>query len=335
MKLLEKVMGALGGFPAAAESDRLKQDNEELREKERTVVTYIRRKINQLLLVMGTLPLRPEELDDQTLLELDPIGIIADSFAQVLDHLNQTNDKLKLANREIQAILSAAGVGILVVNSEMQIQAFNQKLRELFLQGEGEVIGKPCYELLCKRQDPPEKCTCEKVLASRVGAHLTDWGFGDRLFDVAGAPIKNRYGDVTHVVIVYHDITDRVRTEKALRETGEMYRNVFEHASDLIQSVDPDGSFNFVNRAWRDTLGYSEAEVAALSLFDVVHPDHREECRKNFQLLLAGTRVGRVDTVFLAKDGTSIPVEGNVSCIFDHDTPVATSCIFRRVAGRI
>lgn len=335
MKLLEKVMGALGRYAAADELDRLVRDNEELRDRERTAVTYIRRKINQLLLVMGTLPLRPEELDDQTLLELDPIGIIADSFAQVLDHLNQTNDKLKLANREIQAILSAAGAGILVVNSEMRIEAFNQKLREIFLRGEEEAIGKTCYELLCKRHDPPEECTCQKVLASRVGAHLNAWTFGDRLFDVAGAPIKNRYGDVTHVVIVYHDITDRIRTEKALRESAETYRNVFEHASDLIQSVSPDGTFKFVNRAWRETLGYSEVEVANLALPDIIHPDHRDECLQNFRQLLAGARVGRIDTVFVARDGTSIPVEGNVSCIFDNGTPIATSCIFRRVAGSI
>ncbi len=335
MKLMEKAMGAFGRFAAAGELDRLARDNELLREREQTAVTYIRRKINQLLLVMGTLPLRPEELDDQTLLELDPIGIIADSFAQVLDHLNQTNDKLKLANREIQAILSAAGVGILVVNSEMRIEAFNQKLRELFLRDEGEIIGKPCYELLCKRQDPPESCTVEKVLASRVGAHLTAWEFGDRLFDVAGAPIRNRYGDVTNVVIVYHDITDRVRTEKALRETGEMYRNVFEHASDLIQSVSPDGTFNFVNRAWRETLGYNDAEVATLTLSDIIHPDHRDECLQNFRQLLAGARIDRVDTVFIARDGTPVPVEGNVSCIFANGSPVATSCIFRRVAPRV
>ncbi len=334
MKLLEKVVSALGRFAAADELDRLARSNEELRERERTAVTYIRRKINQLLLVMGTLPLRQEELDDQTLLELDPIGIIADSFAQVLDHLNQTNDKLKMANREIQAILSAAGVGILVVDSEMRIEAFNQKLRELFLREEGEVIGRSCYELLCKRHDPPEMCTCEKVIASRGGAHLMAWEFEDQLFDVAGAPIKNRHGEVTHVVIVYHDITDRVRTEKALRETGELYRGVFEHAIDLIQSVGPDGTFKFVNRAWRETLGYSEEEVAGMTLSDIIHPDRRDDCMGNFQALLAGAPIDRVDTVFIARDGTPVPVEGNVSCIFDNGTPVATSCIFRRAATR-
>jgi two-component system phosphate regulon sensor histidine kinase PhoR len=334
MKLLGNFKGAFGRFAAVGELERLTRTNEELREKERTVVTYVRRKINQLLLVMGTLPLRPEELDDQTLLDLDPIGIIADSFAQVLDHLNETNDKLKLANREIQAILTAAGVGILVVDSEMRIQAFNHKLRELFLRDGGEVIGKTCYELLCKREDSPAECTCEKVLASRMAARLTDWEYGDRHFDVAGAPIRNRYGDVTHVVIVYNDITDRKRTEGALRETGEMYRNLFEHASDLIQSVGPDGGFNFVNRAWRETLGYSGAEAANLGLSDIIHPDHRDECLENFRQLLTGAPVDRIDTVFLAKDGTPVPVEGNVSCIFDNGVPVTTSCIFRRVSGR-
>ena len=35
---------------------------------------YIRAKVDQLLTVMGAIPLRPEELDDDTLIALDPIG---------------------------------------------------------------------------------------------------------------------------------------------------------------------------------------------------------------------------------------------------------------------
>ena len=38
----------------------------------------------------------------------------------------------------------------------------------------------------------------------------------------------------------------------------ELYRNLVENASDLIHSVTPDGTFLYVNKAWRDTLGYSE-----------------------------------------------------------------------------
>src|SRR3989338_10138534 len=58
---------------------------------------YIRAKVDQLLAVMGTCPLRSEELDDDTLIALDPIGIIAESFQQVIDHLNETNQSLSIA----------------------------------------------------------------------------------------------------------------------------------------------------------------------------------------------------------------------------------------------
>ena len=68
---------------------------------------YIRAKVDQLLAVIGTQPLRAEELDDDTLIELDPIGIVADSFAQVIAHLNETNHRLNLATDE-EAILVAA-----------------------------------------------------------------------------------------------------------------------------------------------------------------------------------------------------------------------------------
>ena len=67
----------------------------ELRQKHAAAMLYIRQKVNQLLAVMGTAQLRPEELDDSTLLELDPISIVSDSFAQVLGHVKETNEQLK------------------------------------------------------------------------------------------------------------------------------------------------------------------------------------------------------------------------------------------------
>lgn len=76
--------------------EELLREVQELRGKYATAMHYIRQKINQLLKVMGTAPLRSEELDDATLITLDPIGIISDSFAQVLGHMKETNEELRL-----------------------------------------------------------------------------------------------------------------------------------------------------------------------------------------------------------------------------------------------
>jgi hypothetical protein len=84
------------------ELECLQQENARLKLENEKTTTYVRAKVDQLLKIMGTLPLRQKELDDETLISLDPIGIVGDSFAQVLDHLHQTNDELTIARDELR-----------------------------------------------------------------------------------------------------------------------------------------------------------------------------------------------------------------------------------------
>jgi PAS domain S-box-containing protein len=120
------------------------------------------------------------------------------------------------------------------------------------------------------------------------------------------------------------DITERRRAEQALRESKERYRDLFENAHDLIQSVTPNGRFLYVNRAWRETLGYSDEEIADLSLFDIVHPNSQAHCLETLQYLMSGKDARNVEATFVAKDGREIVVEGSASCRFKEGKPVST-----------
>ncbi|MBI5558688.1 MAG: PAS domain S-box protein [Deltaproteobacteria bacterium] len=136
------------------------------------------------------------------------------------------------------------------------------------------------------------------------------------------------------MVGIFRDISERKRNEQALRESEQRYRNLFENAHDLIQIVRPDGYLQYVNRAWRQTFGYSEEEIAGLSIFDLISPDCREHCLETFKRVISIENVHYIDTVFVAKDGRKIIIEGNACCKFQDGKPVSTQCIFRDVTEK-
>lgn len=110
--------------------------------------------------------------------------------------------------------------------------------------------------------------------------------------------------------------------------------DLFDNTHDLIQSIAPDGRILFVNRAWRETLGYSTDEVATLNIFNVIHADCFDHCRNLFQRIMSGEDVGLIEVSFQSKDGQIIIVEGQVSLRLEDGQPIATRGIFRNINDR-
>lgn len=104
--------------------------------------------------------------------------------------------------------------------------------------------------------------------------------------------------------------------------------------NDLVQSVAPDGKFLYVNRAWRETLGYSESEIPRLNMFDIIHPDSRAHWLEMFQRVMKGENLKPVEADFIAKNGEIITVEGSSICSYRNGEPFATRSIFRDITER-
>jgi PAS domain S-box-containing protein len=147
-----------------------------------------------------------------------------------------------------------------------------------------------------------------------------------RLIDYEGQPA---------IIGVARDIADRKRAEAALRESEVRYRDLFENATDLIQIVKPDGHFLYVNRAWRERLGYSADEVSALGITDIIDPDCTDHCLETFNQVLSQGSVELIETTFVSKDGRKVLLEGSASCKYGADgEPEFSRCIFRDVTTR-
>jgi len=124
------------------------------------------------------------------------------------------------------------------------------------------------------------------------------------------------------------------RAEARLRKSEERFRDLFENATDLIQIVSPEGRLLYVNRSWRETLGYSEEEIEGLSLPDIIDPTCDEHCNKTFGKILSEGVAEDIETVFIAKDGRKVSLEGSGHCKYEGGKPGSVRCMFRNVTSR-
>jgi PAS domain S-box-containing protein len=141
-------------------------------------------------------------------------------------------------------------------------------------------------------------------------------------------------GGRSYVAGMSVNVTEQKRIETELGLSEERYRDLIESASDLIQSVGPDGQFLFVNQAWRETLGYTEVELAGVSFFDIVDADRRDECRDMFHQIFAGKIGLQIETVFVTSEGGKINVEGTSDCEVEGGHAVSIRSIFRNITSR-
>jgi PAS domain S-box-containing protein len=110
--------------------------------------------------------------------------------------------------------------------------------------------------------------------------------------------------------------------------------DLMENASDMVQSVDVQGKVDYVNLSWCRTMGYSPTDALGLSMFDVIHPAWRGQFKEVFERALKAESLGTVNTIFVARDGREIPVEGILNVKFVEGKPLAIRGIFRDVTAR-
>jgi len=202
---------------------------------------------------------------------------------------------------------------------------------------EGDVIGRRLPELFPREFSDRIGLAVGEVLAGRRAdfeAEQPRTSQSPIVWNCNLVPVSDRCGTVNRFVAIFTDISDHARARILLRESEERYSNLFENAHDMIQSVGPDGRFIFVNSAWHNILGYSPEELPKLTVFDILCKDVLGHCSEVFRQVMEGTPVDNLETVFIARDGRRVYVEGNVNARMADGVVVATQGIFRDVTRR-
>ncbi|WP_407658925.1 PAS domain-containing protein [Leptospira soteropolitanensis] len=96
-------------------------------------------------------------------------------------------------------------------------------------------------------------------------------------------PIHNAEGQITGLACFSKDISDLMAKRMELVASEKRYRALVENGVDVIAILTAEGKAKYVSPSVTKVLGYSEADVMHMNIFDYLHPDDIPNIRKRLE----------------------------------------------------
>ena len=131
-------------------------------------------------------------------------------------------------------------------------------------------------------------------------------------------PVKDEAGNIREVTLIHEDITERVRSEEALRESEGRFRSTFEQAAVGVAHVGFGGEWLRVNEKLCEIVGYTREELLGLTFQDITHPDDLRGDVEGLHRLVAGeVESYSREKRYLRKDGSFVWINLTVTIAED------------------
>ncbi len=132
--------------------------------------------------------------------------------------------------------------------------------------------------------------------------------------------LRDQNGQPVGVIGVTRDISERKRTEAALKESEEKYRDLVRYAPTGIYEIDyRKGKLSSVNDVMSEISGYTREELLSMNPIDLLSEDSKKLYIKRLKKLFAGEQVpDKVEFKIKRKDGKELWALLNVKFVYEN-----------------
>ncbi|MEI8350190.1 MAG: PAS domain S-box protein [Candidatus Omnitrophota bacterium] len=214
--------------------------------------------------------------------------------------------ELGTLKKQIEYILGATKTGLDIIDTEFNIRYIDPEWAKVY----GEVQGRKCYQYFMGRNDICPGCGIVEALKTKQ-LKVTEEVLvkeNNRPVQITTIPFQNENGEWL-VAEVNVDISERKKTELALRESEEKFKTIFDNAGTAMVIADIEtGNIIECNRQAQTLLGYSHEELVGMQQWQL-HPFGQEEkYKEKFYIHAQRGRTEDIAVEVQHKNGTIVPV---------------------------
>ncbi len=191
--------------------------------------------------------------------------------------------------------LNSIGDAVITADPQGNVNYLNQVAEYLTGWNSAEAVGQPLDQVLSlidEQTKQPVECPVHKVLECGMVLDLPNRtslvARDGRMIPIedSAAPIQDAQGQILGVVFVFHDITERKRSEEALKTSEEKFSKAFNSSPIALALSRPeDGKFIEVNDSYLKLYGFQRDELIGHTSLElgIISPEERAKVIQAFQ----------------------------------------------------
>ena len=181
------------------------------------------------------------------------------------------------------------------------------------------VLGKCVYDLIAPEHRDAFRAFNERICRGEKGSlefDIVGLHGSRRHMETHAAPLPQPDGTLAQLAVT-RDITERKRSETALRESEQRYRAIVESQTEMVCRFRPDGTILFVNGAYARALGETPEALEGRSFWDFIAESERPAVRAMLDRLTPGAPEVRIENRFETSEGERWTLWTNRALAFD------------------
>ena len=275
------------------------------------------------------------ELSEAT---LQMLASVADELAVGVER-KRAEDRLHRHREWLQVTLASIGDAVIATDPRGRVSFINPVAEALTGWPAAEAVGVPLaevFEIVNEQTRQPVENPALRALREGAIVGLANHtiliarGGAERPIDDSAAPIRDERGEVVGAVLIFRDVGERRRSDRALEASEARKASILRTALDAVITIDHLGSVLEWNPAAEAIFYYAEAEALGREMASlIIPPAYRDAHRRGLARYLAtgeGPVLGRrFEIEAVRADGSVFPVELAIAPIAADGPPVFTA----------